>query len=108
MSSNTGTATFTTGTGTKSIVVGILPTWCEVEFGGSNILHSHGFIYGTSQFVYPDPNSSITNGKVIQVKDTTGTVILEGTWTGFSGTQINFNITTAPTTMPQMLLTFGN
>lgn len=108
MAVNGGPATFTGGTGVKSIAIGMTPTWMEIEFGSSSIRHSTGYIYGGNQYSYPDYNSSLTSGKAIQVKDNSGTVILEGTWTGFSSNNANFNITTAPATMPQMLLKFGN
>ena len=107
MASNTGTASFPAGTGVKSINVGMLPNWMQIDFGGSGIKHSRGFIYGGNQYSYSDDTSS-TVTKAIQVKDTSGTIILEGTWTSFSTTYANFNITTAPATSPQMLLTFGN
>lgn len=103
-----GLATFTGGTGTKTTSLGLTPTWIEIQFGGSGILHSFGYASGGSQHCYPDANSSAVSGKAIQVKDTSGTVILEGTWVSFSGGNVTFNITTAPSTMPQMLLRFGN
>jgi len=108
MAVNQGTATFTGGTGTKSVAIGMTPIWMEVEFGGTNIRHSWGSVYGGNQYVYSDDVSSITSGKIIQVKDTSGTVILEGTFTSFTSGNAIFNVTTAPVTMPQMLLRFGN
>lgn len=109
MASNTGTASFTPSTGSKTINVGMTGiSWMEVEFGSTTIRHSKGYIYGGNQFCYPDPNSDVVTGKAIQVKNNAGTVILEGTWTSFTGTSVNFNITTAASPMPVMLLTFGN
>jgi hypothetical protein len=108
MAVDTGTASFTSGTGTKTINIGMAATWMEVYFFGSGIKPSHGFIAGGTQYVSSDPNSSLTTGKAIQVRNTSGTIILEGTWTSFASNNVNFNITTAPATMPQMLLNFGN
>jgi len=103
-----GTATFSSGTGSKTISLGFTPAWIEIEFGGSTIKHSHGFVYSGFQYVYPDNDSVITNSKCIQVKNTTGTVILEGTWTSFPTNQVVFNITTQTGSVPQMLLKYGN
>lgn len=109
MSSGIGTVTFLAGTGTKTIATGISGnTWAVAEFRGSGIQPSVGYFYGGNQFSYPGESDSAVNGKMIQVKDTSGTVILEGTTTGVSGSNLGFNITTAPSTMPQMLLRFGS
>lgn len=108
MAQNTGTATFPGGTGAKSLNIGMTATWMEIHFTGSTIKPSDGFVYGGNQYALSDPNSTATSGTAIQVRNTSGTVILEGTWTNFSGTQANFNITTQTGSVPQMLLVFGN
>ena len=109
MANGIGTATFTSGTGSKSINSGISGnTWFIVEFRGAGIQPSVGYYFGGSQFCYPGLNDSVVTGKAIQVKDTSGTIILEGTTTGISGNNLNFNITTAPGTMPGMLIRFGS
>jgi len=109
MARDTGAATFTSGNGNKTINIGMSGvTWMQIDFGGTTIRHSTGYIGGGSQYSYPDNVSSLVNDKAIVVKNNAGTVILEGTWTSFTGTSVNFNITTAPATMPQMLLNFGN
>jgi len=108
MANDVGTASFISGTGAKSTNIGMLATWMEIEFGGPSIKHSKGFIYNGSQYCFSDDASVAVSGKAIQVKNTAGTVVLEGTWTSFSGTSANFNITTQTGTVPQMLLKFGN
>ena len=85
-----GTASFSSGTGSKSINLGVSgSTWIEIYFQGANVKQSHGFCDGAFQYVYSDPAGAITNYKCIQVRDTSGTVILEGTWTSFSGNNAN-------------------
>ena len=109
MAVSAGTVTLSSGTGAKSVNIGMIPTWFNIEFSGSGIKYSKGYIYNTAQWVRPDIDSSIIPSKVIQVKDTTGTIVLEGTFTSYSGgTQINFNITTQTGTVPQAFLSFGN
>ena len=108
MANNCGTATFPPGTGSKTVTIGMVPTWMEIHFKGSGIKESDGYIYGGNQYCFSDPSSTSTLSKAIQVRDSSGTIILEGTWTGFSSNQANFNLTTVPASPPQMLLVFGN
>lgn len=108
MASITGTATFSSGTGAKSVNIGMLATWVEFEFGGSTIRHSIGKVYGGNQVCYPDDTSSAISGNAIEVKDNSGTVILRGTFTSFTGTHVNCNLTVQTGTVPQMLITAGN
>jgi hypothetical protein len=108
MAENQGLATFLGGTGIKTTSIGITATWMNIEIAGTGLKHMRGFISGGNQHVFPDNDSAITAGKAIQLRDSSGAVILEGTWTGFASGNATFNITTAPATMPQMFLRFGN
>lgn len=108
MSVNCGATTFPGGTGTKILSLGLTPTWMEIEVGGAGYKHMNGFIYGGSQYCYSDENAAIISGKAIQLKDNTGAVVLEATWTSFASGNATFNVTTAPATMPQMFIKFGN
>ncbi len=105
MSRDTGTATFSPGTGAKTITIGQLAKSMLITFKGPNILPAESHIAGGFQYCFPSDNSlAVTNA--IEVQNTSGTVILRGTWTSFTGTTANFNITTQTGTVPQMLLDF--
>lgn len=105
MARDVGTATFPPSTGSKSVNIGRLATDMVITFKGPNILPAELHIAGGYQYGFSD-NASTALTK-LQVKNTSGTVILEGTWTSFSGTNVNFNITTQTGSVPQMLLDFG-
>ena len=108
MASNIGTATFTSGTGAKSFNIGVSgTTWMELEFGNSAYKHSRGFIYGGNQYSFSDESSPAVT-KALQIKDNSGTVVFEGTWTNFTGTNVNFNVTTNTLGTPTVLLKFGS
>lgn len=104
MARDVGTATFTTSTGSKSVNVGVLPKSMHIVFKGSNILPAEYFIAGGFQYGYKDNASSAQTE--LEVKNTSGTTILKGTWTSFTGTHANFNITVQTGSVPQMLLDF--
>jgi len=116
MSILVGTATFTAGTGTKTLAIGFTPTWVRVTVGGSlggtaYYRKSVGFGTSVNQYAISDTASSVSDpqsGKIIQLKDNTGTIIFEGSLTSFPTNQIQFNITTAPSTMPQVIIECGN
>lgn len=106
MARDVGTATLTSGTGAKSINIGRLATDMHIVFRGAGLNPSEGFIAGGYQYAIYDPNL-VADTKAIRVRNSSGTTVLEGTWTGFSGTNVTFNITTQSGTVPQMLLDFG-
>lgn len=95
------------GTGAQTITTNLsgTPTWCRLTVGGKNsgdtVNHfSVGTCDGTRQNVqFTSPTSSGTNNTdVILVKDATGTILLEASWTSFgtssgSGT-VTFNVAT--------------
>jgi len=109
MASNCGPIGFTAGvTGTKTTTIGMTANWMRLEFRGSGLQPSTGVTYGADQYALPDSTTSPVN-KMIQVKNTAGTVVLEGTWTSFTGNTVVWNITTntlASSVLP--LATFGN
>jgi len=109
MANNCGTTSFGAGvTGVKSTNIGMTATWIRLDFRNSGTKPSIGYVYGSNQYSLPD-DTTITSTKAIQVKDTSGTVILEGTWTSFSGTNVNFNVTTNTSgSNLSCLLSFGN
>ena len=109
MASNCGTVALTSSTGAKSFNIGMTANWCQVRIRGSGLQASEGFVYGGDQYCYSDPTTGLPVNKAIQVKNTAGTVVIEGTWTSFSGSNVNFNITTNTTGATQsVLLVFGN
>lgn len=107
MARDVGTASFSLGTGSKSINLGRTATDMRIVFKGSGINPSEGYIAGGYQYAFYDNNATADSTKAIRVRNTSGTTILEGTWTSFSGNYANFNITTQTGAVPQMLLDFG-
>ena len=108
MANNCGVIGFATGTGVKEFNIGMTPTWATVEFRGSGIKPSKGYMYGGDQYCFPDDTTSPAVNKAILVKDTSGTTLVEGTWTSFPSGKIRFTLTTNSLTNPQALITFGN
>ena len=107
MARNIGTANFPSGTGAKALNIGMTATWMQLVFSGSGIKNSTGWIENSDQYCIPAEGDSAVN-KAIRVKNTSGTVVYEGTWTSFSGNNVNFNITTNTLGTPAVLLIFGN
>ena len=107
MARDIGNASFTAGTGSKSINIGMTATYMHIVIKGSGIKTFEGWIRNGYQYCFPADGEGVETTKALKVKNTSGTVILEGTWTSFSGNNVNFNLTTnsAP---PDMLLIFGN
>lgn len=111
-----GTGTLLPTTGLQAINVGILGTsmecWLYGNVGNDAYDHSsHGLVVGSTQKVLTRTNSlteAPTNGKVIRWLDNSNNVIAEGTFAGFSGTHVNFNITTAPPAAVPILLKVEN
>lgn len=109
MASNCGPIGFAPGsTGTKTTNIGMTANWMRLEFRGSGLQPSTGIAYGGDQYSLPDSTTSPVN-KHIQVKNTAGTVVLEGTWTSFTGNNVVWNITTNTlSTAISGLASFGN
>jgi len=107
MARDIGNINFPTGTGMKSLNIGMLATYMHIVIKAPGIKDFEGWIRNGLQYCYPAPNELMNTSKAIKVKDTSGTVVLEGTFTSFSGTNVNFNLTTN-TAQPDMLLIFGN
>lgn len=105
MARDIGTATFTPSTGVKSVNIGVRATDMIIIFKGPGILPAEFHIAGGYQYGYSD-DSTVAN-TFLRVKNTSGSVILEGTWTSFGATHANFNITTQIGTVPQMLMNIG-
>ena len=106
MAQNVGPVDFASGTGVNTFNIGQTATWMQIYFQSSGNKPSKGFIYGGSQYCYSDDANPVN--KAIQVKNTSGTVVFEGTFTSFSCNNVNFNITTNTLGTPRALLVFGN
>ena len=106
MAQNVGPVDFSTGTGNNIFNIGMTATWMQIYFQSSGNKQSKGFIYGGAQYCYSDDANPVN--KAIQVKNSSGTVVFEGTWTSFSGNNVTFNITTNTLGTPRALLVFGN
>lgn len=107
MARDVGTASLTPGTGAKSVNIGRTATDMRIVFRAPGFSPSDGYIAGGFQYAFYDSASTADSTKAIRVRNTSGTTVLEGTWTSFSGNFVNFNITTQTGTIPQMLLDFG-
>jgi len=98
-----------TGTGAKSINIGMLATYMQIKVKGVGLKSFEGWIRNGLQYCYPADGEAMSTSRAIKVKDTSGAVVLEATFTSFSGTNVNFNvITNTLGTPPDMLLIFGN
>jgi len=106
MASNCGPITFGSTTGSQSFGIGMTPTWFTIKFRGPTIKPSEGYYYGSNQYCYAD-DSVIPVAKLVRVKDTSGTVVLEAT-VSFSSTNAVFNVTTNTLGTPSALIAFGN
>jgi len=94
-------------TGNYDITVGITPTYSDLYWQGTSILQGHGHQRGSDAWCFSDTTNSPTN-KYIRVKNTSGTVILEGT-VSYVTNKFRFNITTNTmgSALP-VLAVFGN
>jgi len=109
MATDCGPGTITAGTGSKTISIGMTATWLDLIIQGTGLKKSTGFIHGGFQYAFSDDTTMTPVSKAIQVKNTSGTVVLEGTWTSFTGTNVIFNITTNTLGASQnVMLIFGN
>ena len=64
-----GNASFTPGTGTKTIALGMTPTWMRITVKGSAFLPFQGFIYSGFQYCYPDNSTNLDTTKAIKIKN---------------------------------------
>ena len=109
MARDIGNAGLGTGTGAKSINIGMTATYMHIVIKGSGLKSFEGWIRNGLQYCFPADGEAMVTNKALKVKDTSGTVVLEGTFTSFSGNNVNFNLTTNSLgTAPDMLLVFGN
>jgi len=109
MAQDTGTFGLSTGTGSKVFTIGMNATWMQIFIQGSGLQPMKGFIAGGFQYCYSDSTTASPTTKAIQVRNTAGTVVLEGTWTSFASNQVTFNITTNTLGASQStLIFFGN
>ena len=108
MARDIGNASLGLGTGSKSINIGMLATYMQIVVKGPGLKSFQGWIRNGLQYCYPADGESLNTTRAIKVKDTSGTVVLEATFTSFSGTNVNFNVLTNTGTAPDMLLIFGN
>jgi len=115
MAADGGSAGLPSGTGSKSINMGVSMTgmtWCKITLKapGFKDFEGYSFATGSFQYCFPASGEAINTTKFFRVKDTSGTVVYEGTHTGFSGNNLMFNITTntISPTMPTVLYEWGN
>ena len=109
MARDIGNGGFTAGTGAKSINIGMTASYMQIVIKGSGLKSFQGWIRNGLQYCFPADGEAMDTTKAIKVKNTSGTVVLEATFTSFSGNNVNFNVTTnSLTPAPDMLLIFGN
>lgn len=112
MSYTGGTASFTAGTGAKSINIGSSGyTWIELIVNQPGYKPYNGFVFTSTSFqgnYSDDSTSGMDTTKAVKIRNSSGTVVIEGTFTSFSGTNVNFNLTSNVASPPQMLIKFGN
>jgi len=110
-----GNANIGVGTGAKSINMGVSltsMTWLKAYYQNTGYKSFRGFSYtGTTyQYCFPDGDTTpFVVGKFIQIRNSSGTIVIEGTFTGFSGNNITLNITTNTSASPlSVLFEWGN
>jgi len=106
-----GSANFPTGTGAKSMDLGVTgSTWVKFRIQASGYTPYEGFAYagGTYEYNYSDTTSVLDTTKAIKVRNSAGTVVIEGTVTSFTGTNVNLNLTSNVASPPTMLMEWGN
>lgn len=109
MASNCGTFALSTGTGSKSFNIGMTANWMQIEIRGSGLRPMKGYVYGGDQYCYSNDTTATPTNKAFRVENTSGAVVLEGTWTSFSGNNVNFNFTTNTLGSSQpTFIAFGN
>jgi len=115
MASDGGSASLPSGTGSKSINMGVSMTgmtWCRVTLKSPFYKDFIGYSYGTGAYQnsYSAPNEALNTTKFFRIKDTSGAIVYEGTHTGFSGNNLVFNITTntISPSMPAAFFEWGN
>jgi len=109
MASNCGPFGISTGIGTKTINIGMTAIWMQIDIRGPGLKPMKGIMYGGDQYCYSNDTVATAYNKAIRVENTSGTVVLEGTWTSFTGNNVVFNITTNTLGSSQSTLAaFGN
>jgi len=109
MAQDVGSFGITAGvTGNLDVTLPFTATYSDLYWQGSTILPGHGHQRGTDAWCFSDLNSGPVN-KYIKVKNTAGTVILEGTWVTYTSNKIRFNFTTNTLgSSLSILAVFGN
>ena len=105
MSRDIGLASFNSGA-SQTLTLPFTPTWMRITVRTTGYKPFTAYIDNGDQYCYGDDTSGAVN-KAIKIRNTAGTVIQEGTWTGFPTNAASFTLTTN-TAQPQMLLEFGN
>jgi len=106
MARDIGLKTLTATGGNQSVTLPFTPTWMRLTSKVSGFKPFQGFIDNGDQYSYSDDTSGAVN-KAIRIRNTSGTVVLEGTWVSFTTNSVTFNLTVF-TSSPQLLLEFGN
>lgn len=113
MAADGGNGSLPSGTGAnKQINMGVSMsgmTWIKIHLRASGYKDFDGFSFAGAayQYCFPAPGETMNVTKALKVKDSSGTVVIEGTHTGFSGNNVIFNLTTN-TAQPDMLFEWGN
>ncbi len=101
------------GTGNKTFTIGIAATKIRItgagKTGNDSYFHvSQGiWITGGSQYVWNATSNStddFLSGKVMRLRDNSGTIIYEFSVVSTTATQVTFNFTTIPSSPPPFLL----
>ena len=94
-------------TGNIDINIGLTPTYSDLYWQGSAILPGHGHQRGSDAWCFSDTGNGPAN-KYIRVKNTAGTLIIEGT-VSYLTNKIRLNLTTntSGSAIP-VLAVFGN
>jgi len=106
MARDIGLKTLTATSGNQVVTLPFTPTWMRLTARTTGIKPFTGYIDNGDQYSFGDDTSGAVN-KAIKIRNTSGTVVMEGTWVSFTTNAVTFNLTTF-TTVPQMLLEFGN
>ena len=114
MAADGGGASLPSGTGSKSINMGVSMsgvTWCKVTLKSPlyKDFEGYSFANGSYQYSYSAPGETLNTTKFFRVRDNSGAIVYEGTHTGFSGNNLVFNVTTNTiSTMPSALFEWGS
>lgn len=106
MASDVGQVSFPPGvTGNLDFNVGFTANRSDLIIKGANIQPAEGYQRGTDAWCFSDNSSGPVN-RFFRVKNTSGTVVLEGTWVSYPTNKVRVNITTNTLTfsLPALLI----